>query len=66
MLLRAYFRFPRFSELRFLDQLPMKGSVMRLHGARWFISGQPPGVGGAATLIDAMSRRAHSPSPLHT
>jgi hypothetical protein len=38
MLIRINFRFPGYSELRYLEEVPLRGSSFRSHGQTWFVA----------------------------
>jgi hypothetical protein len=37
MLIRVNFQFPDHSEVRYVDEVPLRGSSLRSHGSKWFV-----------------------------
>jgi len=58
MLIRVDFRFPDHSEVRYIDQVPMRGCTLRSQGNKWLVKGVNRDVNGCYSVsLLAMNER---------
>jgi hypothetical protein len=50
MLIRVNFQFPNHSELRYVEEVPMRGSSVRSQGASWVVAEVEEDVTGSYSL----------------